>query len=90
MYSCLGAFAELTLVFDVIRVGVRPQDELGLDAPVLRGPLQRFEGSPGVDVEGHPAFLVSHQIGVREVARMHAPFDEHGGTLPATPAIRRN
>jgi len=36
------------------------------------------------------ALLVGDEVGVREVARMEAPFDEHGGTLSATPAMRRN
>jgi len=52
--------------------------------------LQRFERRPGIHVKGGPALVVRDQVGVGEVARMEAPFDEHGGTLPATPAMRRN
>jgi hypothetical protein len=62
---------------------VRPQHELGLDSPTVRGASERLERSPGVDVEGDPSFLVGDEVGVREVARMQAPFDEHGGTLSA-------
>jgi phage shock protein A len=75
--------AELALVLDMVGMRMGPQDDLRLDPPVLRRLLQRLERRSGIDVQGGPALLICNEVGVREVARMQAPFDEHGGTLPA-------
>ena len=70
-------------MLDVVGMRVGPQDDLRLDPPALRRRQQRLQRRPGIHVQGRPALLVGDQVGVREVARMEAPFDEHGGTLPA-------
>ena len=67
-----------------------PEDNGRLDPPALGCRPQRLERRPGIDVQGGSTLLVCDKVRVREVARMEAPFDEHGGTLPATPAMRRN
>jgi hypothetical protein len=69
---------------------VRPENNSRLDPPALGRRAQRLERRAGIDIKSRPTLLVGHQVGIREVARMEAPFDEHGGTLPATPAMRRN
>jgi hypothetical protein len=69
--------SQVTIVRDVIRVPVSPQDVSGLDSPALRSLVERLHRRAGVDEDGRPAFLVRKEIGVREPARIHAPLDEH-------------
>ena len=69
---------------------VRPEDVARLDAPALGRLQQRLERRARVHEHGRAALLVRDEVGVRELARMQAPFDEHGGTLPGNLTIRRN
>src|SRR5919201_5053992 len=73
---------ELAFAGDVVVVRMRTQDQLRPDAPALAGGAQRLERRAGVDVERRSALLVGDEIRVREPAGIHAPLDEHGGTLP--------
>jgi len=82
--------AELALVLHMVGVRVGPEHELRLHTPLLRRRPQGGKRRSGIHVESRPTLLVGHEVGVREITRMQAPFDEHGGTLPATPAMRRN
>src|SRR5262249_62357197 len=74
--------SELALVDDVVVVPVRAKDERRLDSPFLHSSTQRLERRTGVDEHGGSALLVRDDIGVRQPVRMHAPSDEHDGTLP--------
>ena len=70
------------LVDDVVGVRVGAQDVARLDAPARRRLLQRPDVGPGVDEQRRAALLVCDEVGVRQPVGVHAPFDEHGGTLP--------
>jgi hypothetical protein len=74
----------------VVCVGVGSKHDCRLDPPSLRRREKGRERGARVHVQGRPSLLVGHEVRVREVARMEAPFDEHGGTLPAQPEMRRN
>jgi hypothetical protein len=62
---------------------VSPEHDLRLDPPALGRLQQRLQRRAGIYVQGSSTLLVGDEIGVRQVARMEAPFDEHSGTLPA-------
>jgi phage shock protein A len=77
--------AELVLVRDVVVVRVRPENRDRLDPPTFSGLAKRAERRAGIDVDGPAAFLVGDEIGVREPSWIHAPCNQHVGTLPVHP-----
>src|SRR5881398_1918471 len=77
--------AELVLVRDVVVVRVRPENCDRLDPPAFGGLAKRAERRARIDVDGPAAFLVGDEIGVREPSWIHAPCNQHVGTLPVHP-----
>ena len=65
----------------LIGVGVRRQQVRHPQAVARDGVEQRPKRRARVDEDRRPARLVADHVGVREPARVHAPFDNHGSYI---------
>ena len=81
------AALELLVMGDVVRVRVRREQMRDLDFQPLDGGHERVDRSPAVHEDCRASRPVRDQVGVREPARIHGAFDDHGvGRMPGTQA----
>ena len=79
------ARTQLVLMYDVIRMGMRPEDRGGGCAPGLDRRDERADVGAGVHEEGRASLPIRNREGVRQPVGMHAPLDQHGARLTGTP-----
>ena len=72
---------ELVVAGDVIGVGVGREQVRDREAVALDRLVQAVERAAAVDEHGRTARLVRDEIRVREPLRVHAPLDQHLGSL---------
>jgi hypothetical protein len=79
---------EQLVVGDMVGVGVGREEERRLRLQPVDGREERLDGGPRVDEDRGSAHAVGDEVGVRQPAGVHAPFDDHGvGSMPADVSV---
>ena len=82
------ALDELLVAGHVVGVRVRREQVRDRESFALDGLVQRLERRAAVDENRRPARFVRDEVRVREPLGMHAPLDQHAGTVHREKGLR--